>query len=79
MGARIARESRGVDIQKVQEMRFNEYELISRAVDSGLEYGVNRAFKHTDTPSRETIMGEARNAIMVELSTIIHWNDLPED
>lgn len=59
-------------------MKFRAYELVARAVEAGAAYGVRRAHKHTDNPSRDTIQNEVVNAIMSELCDIIDWEDEPQ-
>ena len=36
-------------------MRIKIYQLIERIVEEGTQAGYNRAHKHTDTPTEETI------------------------
>ena len=36
-------------------MRLKTYQLIERIVEEGTQAGYDRAHKHTDTPSEETI------------------------
>lgn len=36
-------------------MRVRAYEVLSRAVEDGVEYGWRRAHKHTDTPGQDAI------------------------
>tara|TARA_R110000824_G_scaffold205506_1_gene390386 strand:+ start:83 stop:259 length:177 start_codon:yes stop_codon:yes gene_type:complete len=36
-------------------MKVKMYQIIERIVEEGVESGWNRAHKHTDTPSEETI------------------------
>ena len=49
------------------------YRLISRAVENGIEVGLRRAHKHTETPDKETIKWQIENEIMNELSEIFIW------
>ena len=52
-------------------MRFNAYEILSRAVEEGVSYGYMRAHKHTDIPTEDAIKTEIENAIMTELCEVI--------
>lgn len=36
-------------------MRFKAYEIIERAVDEGIGWGLNRAYKYSETPTREQL------------------------
>ena len=56
-------------------MKFNAYEILSRAVESGVSYGYMRAHKHTDTPNEDAIKTEIENAIMTELCEVITFDD----
>lgn len=55
-------------------MKFNAYEILSRAVESGVSYGYMRAYKHTDTPNEDAIKSEIENAIMNELCDVITFD-----
>jgi hypothetical protein len=55
-------------------MRFNAYEIMSRAVEMGIDYGYMRAFKHTDTPNEDAIKSEIRDAVMNELADLITFD-----
>lgn len=50
------------------------YSIIDEAVQSGIEYGYNRAHKHTDTPTAEAIKEEIRRAVMIELDDVVNWD-----
>jgi len=53
----------------------NIYTVLSRAVEEGAHYGVNRAYKHTDTPSRDTIIYEVEMAVMNALSEVVDYGE----
>lgn len=55
-------------------MKFKAYQLIERAVEEGVNYGYNRAHKHTDTPTEATLKGLITEAIMSELCDIIDFD-----
>ena len=48
-------------------MKAKEYNVVEMAVRAGVEYGYNRAHKHTDSPSEETIKEAMCEAIMAEM------------
>jgi len=56
-------------------LRLNTYSIVSDAVDAGVQYGYNRAHKHTDTPDADHIKQAIMNAVMSELSDIIDWGN----
>jgi len=56
-------------------VRIDAYAVISRAVEEGIEYGWNRAHKHTDTPSKDHILTEIDNAVMNSLSEVIQYGE----
>ena len=58
-------------------MKFKAYDLISRAVDEGVERGMARAYKHIDRPARDEIITVIQDEVMASLSEIIEW-ELPE-
>ena len=40
-------------VETVSALRFRAYDLVQRAGEEGVNIGLNRAFKHTEPPSRE--------------------------
>jgi hypothetical protein len=61
--ARSAKDGHGGKTAKPR-VKPNMYAVLSRAVEEGIEYGWNRAHKHTDHPSVETIKDEMERAVM---------------
>lgn len=56
-------------------LRFQVYEILSRAVEAGAVLGVNRAYKHTRAPAREEISSAVYQAVMNELAQIVNFED----
>ena len=56
-------------------MKFKAYDLISRAVDEGVERGMARAYKHIDRPAREDIISVIQDEVMASLGEIIEWEN----
>lgn len=56
------------------KLKLNTYAIIKEAVTSGIEWGLNRAHKHTDTPTRDHIIHEIETHIMHELSEVINFD-----
>ena len=48
-------------------MKTNEYKLISMCVEVGTQLGVQRAYKHTDTPTQQVIEQCVYDAVMHEI------------
>lgn len=66
-----AKRSRRAKLNLRAELRFNAYEILSRAVETGLELGWNRAHKHTESPDGELIRERQFDAIMCEVSELL--------
>lgn len=49
--------------------------IISRAVEEGAAYGVQRAFKHTEHPSLDHIQEQVEMAVMNELAEVLEFGD----
>ena len=56
-------------------MKANMYKLIERCVEEGVQYGYNRAHKHTDTPTEDQIKLAVTDAVMNE---ICEWFDFDQ-
>jgi len=48
-------------------MVAKEYNVMEMAVSAGVEYGYNRAHKHTDSPSEDQIKEAIIKAVMDEI------------
>lgn len=70
--AKAAQESEEI---KKQSLKLKSYNIISRAVEEGIAYALNRAFKYSDTPAREDFETRIRDAVMGELSEVVDWED----
>lgn len=56
-------------------MKLKTYLIISRAIEEGVQYGVNRSFKHTDKPEVSHIIDTVHNSVMNSLCEIIEFDD----
>ena len=56
-------------------MKAKEYILLGKCVEDGIQYGINRAHKHTDAPTREHLSREIENAIMNEICAWFDFGD----
>jgi len=59
-------------------VKANYWKIIEMAVDQGVECGLNRAFKHTDEPTREQIHAEVEREVMNIICEYFEFNDLHE-
>jgi len=49
-------------------MKIREREIIILLIEQALEFGVNHAFKHTDTPSRQSIKEHIEHELWVAIN-----------
>lgn len=61
------------DNHKTKHIRFKTYWIIQRAVEEGIAYGLNRAHKHEDNPTKDKISIEIEQAVMSALDEIIDF------
>jgi hypothetical protein len=48
-------------------MKPDTYKLIEQCVESGVAYGLTRAYKHTDKPTSEQMKEKITQAVMHEI------------
>jgi hypothetical protein len=60
-------------------VQVDTYKIVARAVEEGINYGWNRAHKHTETPNEQHIKQEIENAVMNSLTEIFIWPDPYKD
>lgn len=61
---------------KSQGLRVRAYPVLAEAVESGVKYGLTRAYKYTDKPTRE----DMENAVVVAvMNDICERFDFDED
>jgi hypothetical protein len=60
-------------------MKPKTYPVLEMAVEDGVHYGINRAYKYTDDPSREQIIAEVRDAVMNSLCEWFEMSDNDRD
>lgn len=58
--------------------KVDAYKVVDRAISEGVTWGWNRAHKHSDQPSEETIKQQIHYHVMLTLSEVVNWDD-PED
>jgi hypothetical protein len=57
----------------------NAYRLIEQCVETGIELGLNRAHKHTDSPTREQLSEQIYRAVMIEVCEWFVFDDITND
>lgn len=57
------------------DLKFKAYDLICRAIEEGVAFGVNRAFKHTDNPDRDEVIDNTVREVMNALCDIIDFSE----
>lgn len=60
-------------------MKIKVYDILSDRVDAGIAFGLNRAFKHTDHPTREQLADDLHLNIMVSIDEIFSFEDECDD
>ena len=56
-------------------MKVKEYTVLSDCVERGITYGMNRAYKHSDTPTRAYIEEQIANAVLFEINEYFNFDD----
>lgn len=54
-------------------MVLKSYDIIQKAVEEGIEYGWNRAHKNGDMPSKEILIENLINNVMLSLDEVINF------
>jgi hypothetical protein len=56
-------------------MQVKEYTVLVDCVERGVAMGMNRAYKHSDTPSHDHINSQIVNAVLVEISEYFNFKE----
>jgi hypothetical protein len=56
-------------------MQVKEYTVLTDCVERGITHGMNRAYKHHDTPTRAYIEAQIADAVLLEISEYFNFND----
>lgn len=57
-------------------MKANYYEILQHAIETGIEYGWNRAHKHNDQPSKEFIFIEIENGVWLNIHNYFNFEQI---
>ena len=52
-------------------MRFRAYDLVTRAIEDGLGYGIGRLFKHEDGPFDEAQLRERQETLILAIQNAL--------
>lgn len=58
-----------------QTVKVNLFKIVSDAVFEGAQFGVNRAFKHTNKPTLESIVSSVHDEVMNALCDVLQFDD----
>jgi hypothetical protein len=59
-------------------IRLRAYDIISDAVERGVNCGMTRAYKHTNDPSSDHIAEQVEQAVMGELCEVLDFDQAGE-
>lgn len=59
-------------------IKVRTYTLLSRAIEEGVEYGLRRAYKHTDKPDNDTFLREIMNAVMLNIDEVFVFPEMED-
>ena len=62
-------------MKKKQPLRLRTYEIVSRAVEEGVGYGLKRAYKYSDAPTQGSLQEHIEQAVLNALCEIIEFDD----
>ena len=57
------------------KLKVKVWNVVSEAVEHGVVLGYNRAHKHTDNPDADMIQNHIQEAVMIELSEVVDFDD----
>jgi len=57
----------------------NEYKVLSEAVEEGVSYGYQRAFKYSDDPTPDAIQAAIVDAVMLQVCEYFYFDDMKDD
>ncbi len=54
-------------------MTPNHRKLLTLCLETGIKRGLTRAYKHTETPSKQSMVTDIENAIWEEIDEFFDW------
>lgn len=64
-----------VKVSGTIKVKVNAFGIVAEAVEAGVKYGLNRAYKHTDKPTREVMEEAVSHAVLNELCEVLMFDD----
>jgi len=62
------------EVEDVQvSLQVDVYNVVARAVEEGVAYGLRRAYKHVDDPSQESIAEHVEREVLNALCEVIRF------
>lgn len=58
-------------------MKPKTYEILRRAVEQGVALGINRAHKHVESPTQESLAQTIEESVMGEICDWFSFDDEP--
>ena len=59
----------------VSTMRLKAWPVVSEAVETGIAFGITRACRHTETPTREQLTEHLRREVLNALCEVIDFGE----
>ena len=56
-------------------MRLRAYDIVTRAVEEGVELGMSRVYKYSEAPTRESLVESIEREVKSNLCDVINFND----
>ena len=56
-------------------MKAKEYKILVDCVERGIEYGMSRAYKHTDNPTMDHIISQLNDGVLNEICEHFQFDD----
>lgn len=56
-------------------MQVKEYTVLVDCVERGVTFGMARAYKHSDTPTPDSIKQQIADAVLVEISEYFNFKE----
>jgi hypothetical protein len=56
-------------------MKAKEYKILVDCVERGIEYGMSRAYKHTDSPTMDYIISQLNDNVLTEICEYFQFDD----
>jgi hypothetical protein len=60
-------------------MKAKEYNILDRAIEEGVSYGLMKAFKHTDTPTEDSLSEWICGSVMNSICEVFNFEKVEEE